>query len=245
MEQAVMEEAVMAPMLSFISGFAANQAQLRDPAPWRPEPVAAEAPAVFGGASALAMMQAILDHVHFGVAVIGPSLRLLFANRVALRECERHPALGIARGQLGVAPSRQHADFVRALAAARAGRWTLVRIAHGDERIMLAVLPLWPHAAEADAPALVVFGLRGHARPLAIQFYAQACGLSATETDVLRGLGDGHSPREIALRHHVALSTVRSQIGSIRDKTGARSITDLVRTLGDLPPIMSAALSRV
>jgi hypothetical protein len=41
------------------------------------------------------------------------------------------------------------------------------------------------------------------------------------------------------------VSAVRSQIGSIRDKTGTRSIIDLVRTLGCLPPIMPAGMCRV
>jgi hypothetical protein len=38
----------------------------------------------------------------------------------------------------------------------------------------------------------------------------------------------------------VALSTVRTQIGSIRTKTGAGSIRDLVRQVALLPPLVGA-----
>jgi hypothetical protein len=42
----------------------------------------------------------------------------------------------------------------------------------------------------------------------------------------------------VASAHGVALSTVRSQIGSIRLKTGAASIRDLLAQVARLPPLM-------
>jgi len=38
----------------------------------------------------------------------------------------------------------------------------------------------------------------------------------------------------------VAVSTVRTQIGSIRAKTGAASISELVRQVAVLPPLVGA-----
>ncbi len=200
---------------------------------------------LLGGHGGQTMLQTILDHVHFGVTVVGPQLRLVFANKAALRECARHPLLRIERGRLVTQESRHEAELSRALGAARSGRWSLVQLVHGDERVMLAVLPLWSHAASPDAPALLVFGLPAHCKRLAIQFYAQSHGLSPAETQVLRALSEGLSPKEIARQHEVALSTVRTQLSSVRIKTGVRSITELVRTLGSLPPIMPAALSAI
>jgi len=203
-----------------------------------------EPPAFFDDPAGLGLVQTMLDHVHFGVVVVGPQLRVLFANRAALRECARHPVLRIDRSQLVLLESKHHGDFMKALGAARYGRWSLVQLAHGDDRMMLAVLPLWRKSyCEDGPPALVVFSLRNSSKTLAVQFYAQACELTPTEARVLCALGDGLSPHEIAQRHGVAMSTVRTQLGHIRDKTGARSITDLVRTLGSLPPIMPAALN--
>jgi DNA-binding CsgD family transcriptional regulator len=47
-------------------------------------------------------------------------------------------------------------------------------------------------------------------------------------------------PTEIAQRQSVAVSTVRTQIGSIRAKTGAGSIRELVRQVAVLPPLVGA-----
>ena len=46
-------------------------------------------------------------------------------------------------------------------------------------------------------------------------------------------------PTQIARQLNVTVSTVRTQIGSIRAKTGAASISDLVRQMAVLPPMLS------
>jgi DNA-binding CsgD family transcriptional regulator len=185
------------------------------------------------------VLRAVLDHVQFGVTVVDQTLELVFANSAASRECSRHPVVRIDRNKLALIDRRKREELARAVVATQTGRWSLVTVGQGTDLLMLAVLPL--SAGEPGSLSLVVFGLRGCSKPLAIQFYAQACKLSPAETAVLRGLNEGLAPREIARQHGVAISTVRSQIGSIREKTGAVSILDLVRTLGCLPPIMPAA----
>jgi DNA-binding CsgD family transcriptional regulator len=47
-------------------------------------------------------------------------------------------------------------------------------------------------------------------------------------------------PTLIAQTQGVAVSTVRTQIGSIRAKTGAASISALVRQVAVLPPLVGA-----
>jgi DNA-binding CsgD family transcriptional regulator len=47
-------------------------------------------------------------------------------------------------------------------------------------------------------------------------------------------------PTAIARQQNVAVSTVRTQIGSIRAKTGAGSISELVRQVAVLPPLVGA-----
>lgn len=187
--------------------------------------------------------RAVLDHVQFGVLVVDQRFDVRFANSSATRECDRHPVLRLDRGRLLLVDPAQRSELQHAVGATQTGRWSLVSVGKEADRIMLAVLPLG--SGEPGQPALLVFGLRTGCKPLAIQFYAQACRLSPAETSVLLGLNEGLAPREIARRHGVAISTVRSQIGSIRHKTGTRSIVDLVRTLGCLPPIMPAAMCAI
>ena len=69
--------------------------------------------------------------------------------------------------------------------------------------------------------------------------------LTPAETRVLEKLCSGVSPTRIAQQQNVAVCTVRTQIGSIRSKTGAGSISDLVRQVAVLPPMLSVLRARV
>jgi DNA-binding CsgD family transcriptional regulator len=235
-----MEQAILAPFASFAGH---PGAPWHDAGPDTADRLDAGARARYNDPAS--PMQTILDHVHFGVAVVDTKLGILFVNQAASRECARNPAIRIDAGKFVLPEPRHQQDLTRAIAAARQGRWSLVQVGDGDDRTMLAVMPLWPHSAGTEAPALVMFSLRSASKALAIQFFAQSNGLTPAEARVLRALSDGLSPREIAERHKVGMATVRTQLGSIRNKTDARSVTDLVRTLGCLPPIMPAALSSV
>ena len=57
---------------------------------------------------------------------------------------------------------------------------------------------------------------------------------------MLELLCSGVRPTEVARQQGVAVSTVRTQIGSIRAKTGAGSISELVRQVAVLPPMVGA-----
>ena len=57
---------------------------------------------------------------------------------------------------------------------------------------------------------------------------------------MLQALCDGLRPKEVARRCEVAVSTIRTQISSIRTKTQTASIRDLVSRVSVLPPITLA-----
>ena len=50
----------------------------------------------------------------------------------------------------------------------------------------------------------------------------------------------GLQPADIARLQGVAISTVRTQIASLRHKTGAATVADLVHHIARLPPVCSA-----
>jgi DNA-binding CsgD family transcriptional regulator len=87
---------------------------------------------------------------------------------------------------------------------------------------------------------LVVLGKREVCGALSVQGYARSVHLTPAETRVLEKLCGGVRPSDIANDAGVAVSTVRTQIGSIRAKTGAASIRDLVRQVAVLPPLVGA-----
>jgi DNA-binding CsgD family transcriptional regulator len=75
---------------------------------------------------------------------------------------------------------------------------------------------------------------------LSVQGFARCHGLTSAETAVLQALCDGLDPMEIARHNGVAVCTVRSQIGSVRAKTGAGSIRELLSRIAALPPLRLA-----
>jgi DNA-binding CsgD family transcriptional regulator len=83
-------------------------------------------------------------------------------------------------------------------------------------------------------------GKRQMCEQLSVQGYARSVALTPAETRVLELVCAGVRPAEIAGQLRVAVSTVRTQIGSIRVKTGATSIRELVRQVAVLPPLVGA-----
>ena len=93
---------------------------------------------------------------------------------------------------------------------------------------------------------LLVLGRRQSCEALTVDFFARTQGLTSAEAKVLQALCDGLRPKEAARRLGVAVSTIRTQISSIRTKTQTTSIRDLVSRVTALPPItpaMKSALS--
>lgn len=210
------------------------------PGPLR-QPAAPAARADGDGGADAGLLRTVLDHLQLGVVAVGPDGRVQHANRAARVLGARHPELQLdARQRPAGAPLAD--GLVQAIAAARAGRWTLVTLGGGagEEPLAIAVVPLGSGGGD-EGPVLLLFSPPRGADALAMQLFARAAGLTAAESRVLRALADGQPPSRIARQHDVAVSTVRSQVGSIRAKTGARSITDLTRAVGRLPPVMPAA----
>jgi DNA-binding CsgD family transcriptional regulator len=213
-------------------------------APTPPRPALAEREPIASHVSAGDMptiVQSILDCIQIGAMAVSAGLRVSFANRAAVRECSRHALLRIEDARVAVLALRSEADHARmakAVEGAHAGHWSLVRLGTGGATLSIAVFPLFPSDRSTGPLALLLFGLNQSQEPLAIQLYAGSCGLTPAETRVLLGLAEGLVPKQIANKHDVLLSTVRTQISSIRDKTGTRRLADLMQALVSLPPIM-------
>lgn len=84
------------------------------------------------------------------------------------------------------------------------------------------------HAAFGDAAMMVTVRRRGAASPVTAAQLRQAFGLSAAEAAVAEALIVGRSPDEYAASAGVAVSTVRTQLRSIYEKTASRSQAEAV-----------------
>jgi len=187
-------------------------------------------------------LAAMLDEIDYGTLLIGAGSALLYSNHAGRQALAGAHALRVDAGLLRPRHPQDVAPLSDALAAAARGRRSLVMLGQDETRISISVVPLTDNTdrATGSAPTLLVLGRREMCPPLSLRGYARELALTPTETRVLEMLCEGWLPAEIAERQHVALSTVRTQIGSIRAKTGAGSIRELVRQVARLPPLVGA-----
>lgn len=186
------------------------------------------------GARSLA--DAMINQIECGLLACDAQGRVLFANRAALRELAQAQVLKLEHG-LVQCVQNAGLEFQAALRdATERQRARLLQLGQDSVRTMVTVTPVW-HAHPDQRTALVMIGRRMPGSRLAVQMLALRHGLTPTETRVLTALLSDMAPRAIAESHGVELSTVRTQIQSVRNKLGARSIEALLLQVAELPPI--------
>jgi DNA-binding CsgD family transcriptional regulator len=186
-------------------------------------------------------MAAMLDEIDYGMLLVVDGMWVIHANHVARAELDDEHPLQMLGQQIRVRRTQDIAPLRDALAdAATRGLRRLLTLGDERHRVSLAVVPL-PSLRMKERPAtLLVFGKHQVCEDLSMQWFARSHGLTQAEAQVLTGLCEGARPNDIAQRQGVAISTVRTQISSIRAKTGAQSIRDLARQVAVLPPLVNA-----
>jgi len=184
----------------------------------------------------------MLDEIDYGMLLVDGEGQVLYVNHVARCELGRNGALQLD-GRTLVAPApAEAATLQQALADAQRGRRRLVTLGRGERFVAVSVVPL-PGADARGGATLLILGKRGVCEELSVLGYARARELTPAETRVLGLLCAGVKPTRIAAEQGVAVSTVRTQIGSIRAKTGTNSIRELVSQVAVLPPLVGALRS--
>jgi DNA-binding CsgD family transcriptional regulator len=187
-------------------------------------------------------MAHMLDEIDYGMVLVDADARVLYCNHVARRELDQDHPLQMAGKQLVTSNAADTTLLQDALAEAQRGLRRLLTLGGGDQFVAISVVPM-PELDTRSGATLLVLGKRAVCEQLSVQFYARSVALTPAETRVLNLLCDGVQPTEIAAHQGVAVSTVRTQIGSIRAKTGAGSIRELVRRVAVLPPLVGALRS--
>ena len=188
----------------------------------------------------------MLDEIDYGMLLVNAEAQVLYVNHAARHEMDEEHPLQLLGHALRAHRPQDVAPLYDALAAAQRGLRRLLTLGAGEHRVSVSVVPL-PRAdgepasdAAVGKTTLLVLGKRQMCAQLSVQGFARCMTLTPTETRVLELLCNGVRPTEIATRQGVAVSTVRTQIGSIRAKTGAGSIRELVRQVALLPPLVGA-----
>ncbi|QTD45176.1 helix-turn-helix transcriptional regulator [Ottowia testudinis] len=183
----------------------------------------------------------LLDEIDYGLVLVNAQGRVQHANHLARYELSNGRLLTcVADGQVAACAVSQTEQLMAAIHGAVQGRRRLLYLSHGEHSMPLAVIPL-VHALEGPSTSVLLVMARQRAGDnLALQMFAREHSLTPTEESVLRALCDGRDVDEIAVQHGVAESTVRTQVRSLRDKTGAGGIRQLVQRVLSLPPVVPA-----
>jgi DNA-binding CsgD family transcriptional regulator len=188
---------------------------------------------------ALRWFAATLDEIDYGMLLLSDEVRVMHVNHAARTELDAAHPLQLLGRELRARRPQDVLPLADALhAAARRGLRKLLALGDGAHRISVSVVPL-SRPDDADGPVtLLMLGKRRVCEVLSAQGFAKSHGLTAAEARVLTALCRGTPPLAIAAEVGVAISTVRTQIGNIRLKTGATSIRALVQQVAALPPLM-------
>jgi len=179
-------------------------------------------------------LRCMLDEIDYGMVLLDGTGHVLHANQAAHAELDGGHPLRLVGRELGAQHAQDAGPLGAALDGARQGLRKLLMLGPAERRVPMSVVPL------TEGVTLLVLGKRQVCEQLSVQGFARGMGLTPAETRVLESLCAGLRPNEIAQRQGVAVSTVRTQIGSIRAKTGVASIRELVRQVAVLPPMVGA-----
>jgi DNA-binding CsgD family transcriptional regulator len=205
-----------------------------------------EAMVNFGGdlASSVAAISSqllafMLEEIDYGMLLVDDQLRVLHMNNAARRRFDGGHTIEVSNGRM-TAQSAQDMHTVRDAVLAATGRMRrgLLELHRQGRREVYAVVPL--QLSEHQTLALLLASRDDVCQALSWQAFARLHGLTPAEAAVLEGLCKGERPNELADRFGVAISTIRTQIASVRAKAGAQTVGELIRELATLPPLLSA-----
>ena len=190
-----------------------------------------------GGSST---MQAMIDELEHGVLLLSPNSEVMLLNHRARVELDAAHPLQLLGANLRARAPQDMERLRDALVAAGRGLRRLITLGQDDQRVSLAVVPLMAYTAQPPYASMVSLGKCSLCERLSVQWFARDRGLTTAEARVLDALSLGAAPRDIATMLGVQLTTVRTHVGNLRAKTGARDIRDLLRQVTMLPPMVSA-----
>lgn len=189
--------------------------------------------------SAYQMPSAVFDEIEFGLIVCDAPSEVVFANKSALDELDSQRLLVCRGAGLSRAPGATGELELALQQAIARGRRSLVRLRRPGDELLVTVQPL-ADGEGGFSRALLVLGRREPCSELGLELLAGSYGLTLAERRVLSALVREATPKEIASQHAVALSTVRTQISSIRAKLGTRNVEGLLLRAAQVPPMASA-----
>ena len=196
--------------------------------------------------SPMPWLAAVFDEIDYGLILLDADGHVVQLNQAARVELDGAHPLQLQGREIRARRAQDDPALADAIDAARRGLRCMLPLGGPKHTANVAVVPLaGPCSAgagtdtAASTATLLILGKREVCEALSVEGFARCHRLTGAETRVLIELCRGAPPGEIASELGVAVSTVRTQIGNLRLKTGAASIRALVRQVAVLPPLVS------
>ena len=201
----------------------------------RSQPQAAQPAAPPGGAETA---WRLLDEIDYGMLLVSAEGELQHANQAARHELSRGRFLRASGSRLTGSGLQQTAELRSGIQRALGGHRQLFMLRQGADTLPVTCVPLRQRFDEDCASVLLMLGRQPGAANLNLAFFARTHRLTPAEQSVLKALCDGLRVQEIARAHGVSECTIRTQVRSLREKTGAGSMRLLVQHVSCLPPLV-------
>jgi DNA-binding CsgD family transcriptional regulator len=183
------------------------------------------------------------DASTFGVLAIDGARRLLHCNRSGEALLAAGEVLCRSSGLLACVDDAQNQRLGTALdAIARTGQPANLLLTHParpDARFSMSLTPLLPEdgALQHTTGVLCLVVALDHRRIATAHQLMQLFGLSAAEARLARALAAGDTLEGYAGECALKMSTVKSQLHSVFEKTRADRQSALVRLIAGIPPV--------
>lgn len=178
------------------------------------------------------LIESGLDQLGVGMVMLQADGRVQFANRQA--QAALHPVTTHRGATPPVLPILQQLDR-----RARQGQYASQRVLTAQGPLFAMSTPGQPSAlgdlrARVPGPVIWLIGAR-HSDQGALPLAAKLFGLTPAEQKVLSLLMQDQTPRQIAQTLGLQVSTVRTQLSALLQKTGARRQQELLRLIAAFP----------
>ena len=182
-----------------------------------------------------------LDRLALGAIAVGGDGRILHANTAAEAELRARTAIMSLDGRLQAVEPQANGplqDDIAACMHAGAARDVAIPRQRGPGGLVAHILPLagrsQEHGFGEQGQAVVFFKPQEARVEPPLRALADRYGLTGSEARVLAGLLGGADARGLAERQGVAVSTIRTHMHHLFEKTGVSTRAELVGAMRDL-----------
>ncbi len=186
------------------------------------------------------LLHKVLDELACGILLLTGAGRIRYTNRSARHALATTAAFCPSNEIFSLRDSAANDALHSALYACGKGKRTMLSARNGTQNdVSVAVVPIVLHE-DSDVVALLTLGKCQSFSDLSLQFFGKSHQLTLAETRTLQGLCQGILCKEIANQAGVAVSTVRTHVRSILQKTEARGIRGIVGMVNSMAPMATA-----